>query len=167
MNKKKIACIQAQFNKEITDELFSEAKKAFSKYVSRSPEEFLSQYPATEPLDVDKLTEAFKGLKDWEIDLYKVPGSGEIPTAARPLLEEGKAEALLGLGCVIKGETSHYDFLVSFLSGSLVDLQNICVQPICFSILMTENRELAKKRIQRAGETMNSLLDMILFRESL
>lgn len=134
---------------------FSEVKRhTESESSSKEPKKIVSDF--------------VKYMLDWEIDKYEVPGAGEIPTVAKELIKSQtsqkseKSSAILALGLVIRGETSHYDFLSDLLRQALWDLQKSHSLPIVFSVLMTENKDQAKARTKRRGaEAMNSLLQMM------
>ena len=104
-----------------------------------------------------------------DIETFWVPGAGEIPLAAKWAIERKKADAVLALGAIIRGKTSHYDFLCDLLKNSLWDLQKTYSLPIIFSVLMTENKSQAKERIKKArgAEGIKSLLKMIALNRSL
>ncbi len=104
-----------------------------------------------------------------KMELFWVPGAGEIPLAVKWAVESRQAPAVLALGALIRGQTAHYDFLRHFLERALWDLQKSFGIPIIFSILMTENRKQAEERIQRArgAEGMKALLEMMELRHAI
>jgi 6,7-dimethyl-8-ribityllumazine synthase len=53
------------------------------------------------------------GAKEKDIEIIRVPGSFEIPSAARTLAETGKYDAIICLGCLLRGDTAHYDVIVN------------------------------------------------------
>ena len=77
-----------------------------------------------------------------------VPGGFEIPVAAKAMAESGKYDALIALGCVIRGATSHYDHIASGVTGGLSSLSVQTGLPIAFGVLTVESIEQA---IERAG----------------
>lgn len=87
------------------------------------------------------------GFPDSDITVAWVPGAIEIPITAQRLAQLGTFEAIIALGAVIRGETSHYDYVCEQASqGCLnVSLQNDI--PVIFGVLTTENDEQAKDRI--------------------
>jgi 6,7-dimethyl-8-ribityllumazine synthase len=86
------------------------------------------------------------GVPDDQITVVRVPGAFEIPTAARLLL--AKADGVVGLGCVIRGETTHYDYVCDAAIGGLAAIGRETGRPISCGVLTTENLEQA---LQRAG----------------
>jgi 6,7-dimethyl-8-ribityllumazine synthase len=87
------------------------------------------------------------GLEVSKVPIIKVPGALEIPLAAQRLAQLGIYDAILALGAVIRGETSHYDLVCSQVAQGCahVALQNDC--PVIFSVLTTENEEQAFDRL--------------------
>src|SRR3989338_757494 len=73
------------------------------------------------------------------IDIIKVPGTFEIPTVAGSLIDLEKYAAIICLGCVIRGETSHYDHLCNAVSNELCRLSTESRMPVIFGILTCEN----------------------------
>ena len=74
-----------------------------------------------------------------QIDIVKVPGTFEVPTAVKNLLDLEKYNAVICLGCVIRGETSHYDHLCNAVSNELCRLGAESGVPVIFGILTCEN----------------------------
>lgn len=77
-----------------------------------------------------------------------VPGAFEIPLAAKKLAESGKYDAVICLGAVIRGSTSHYDYVCSEVSKGVAQVGLTSGVPTIFGVLTTENIEQA---IERAG----------------
>ena len=88
------------------------------------------------------------GVDSDNITAAWVPGSFEIPTAALRMAESGKYDALICLGCVIRGETSHYDYVCHEVSKGIAQIGMTTGVPTMFGIVTTENVEQA---IARAG----------------
>ena len=88
------------------------------------------------------------GVDSDNITAAWVPGSFEIPTAALRMAESGKYDALICLGCVIRGETSHYDYVCNEVSKGIAQIGMTTGIPTMFGIVTTENVEQA---IARAG----------------
>jgi 6,7-dimethyl-8-ribityllumazine synthase len=88
------------------------------------------------------------GVDSDNITAAWVPGSFEIPTAALRMAESGKYDALICLGCVIRGETSHYDYVCNEVSKGIAQIGMTTGVPTMFGIVTTENVEQA---IARAG----------------
>ena len=88
------------------------------------------------------------GVKDEDIDLAWVPGAFEIPIVAKKMAASGKYDAVLCLGAVIKGSTSHYDYVCAEVSKGTAMVGLETGVPTLFGILTTDNIEQA---IERAG----------------
>lgn len=75
-----------------------------------------------------------------------VPGSFELPTAAQFMVESDKVDAVICLGCIIQGETKHFDFIADSVANGI---QNVGIKynlPVIFGVLTTNNLEQAKER---------------------
>lgn len=83
-----------------------------------------------------------------DVDLAWVPGAFEIPMAAQRMAQSGKYDAVICLGTVIKGSTSHYDYVCAEVSKGVAAVGLKTNVPVIFGILTTDNIEQA---IERAG----------------
>ena len=111
----RIGIVQARFNEEITDALASACRAEL----------------------------AALGVAEADIDHLRVPGALEVPTALQGLAERGGYQALIALGCIIRGETYHFE-LVANESGAGVSRVALDYRlPIANAILTTENLEQA------------------------
>jgi 6,7-dimethyl-8-ribityllumazine synthase len=88
------------------------------------------------------------GVADDRIDLVRVPGSFEIPVVAQKLGKSGKYAAVICLGCVIRGETDHYDHVASAAASGIATAGLNSGVPVIFGVLTCETLEQA---INRAG----------------
>jgi len=88
------------------------------------------------------------GVGEDRIDLVRVPGSFEIPVIAQKLGKSGKYAAVICLGCVIKGETDHYDHVAGAVASGIGTAGLNCGVPVVFGVLTCETLEQA---INRAG----------------
>ena len=88
------------------------------------------------------------GIMAADIHSYEVPGSFELPLGAQWLLEEKEVDAVLCLGCVIQGETRHFDFICDGVANGIMNLNLKFSKPVIFGVLTTENQEQA---LDRAG----------------
>jgi 6,7-dimethyl-8-ribityllumazine synthase len=93
------------------------------------------------------------GAHKKEIDLVRVPGAFEIPLAARTLAETGKYDAIICLGCLLRGETAHYDVIVNEVTRGIGQSAQETGVPHAFGVLTCENLEQA---IDRAGLKMGN-----------
>lgn len=99
------------------------------------------------------LSGALDGLKRHEvpeenIDVAWVPGAFEIPLVASKMAQGGKYDAVICLGAVIRGSTSHYDYVCNEVSKGIAQVSLTTGIPVLFGVLTTENIEQA---IERAG----------------
>ena len=88
------------------------------------------------------------GVSEENIDIVKVPGAFEIPIAAQKFAKTGKYNAIIALGAVIRGTTSHYDYVCAEVSKGIAQVGLQTGVPVIFGVLTTENIEQA---IERAG----------------
>ena len=117
----KIGIVAARFNEFIVSKLIGGAEDALRRH------------------DVDT---------EKDVDLAWVPGSFEIPLVAKEMAECGKYDAVICLGAVIKGSTSHYDYVCAEVSKGVATVGLQTGVPTIFGILTTDNIEQA---IERAG----------------
>ena len=122
----KIGIVFSRFNNSITSQLLKGAEKT--------------------------LIEA--GVNKQDIEIVDVPGALEIPYAVQSLVKSGNFDALITIGCVIRGETSHYEIVANQTVEGInrVSLDNRI--PITFGVLTTENLEQA---IARSGGDKGNL----------
>ena len=116
----KIGIINSRFNEFITSKLLSGAEDCLLRH-DVSPE---------------------------NIEIVWVPGAFEIPLVAQKMAKSGKYDAIICLGCVIRGATSHYDYVCSEVSKGIAKVSLDSELPVIFGIVTTENIEQA---IERAG----------------
>lgn len=86
------------------------------------------------------------GVKEDHIHTIQVPGSFELPTGARLLASKHKVDAVICLGCVIKGETKHDEYINNAVAMGLVNLSLASGQPFIFGVLTPNNQEQARDR---------------------
>lgn len=87
-------------------------------------------------------------VKDEDIEVIWVPGAFEIPLIASKLAKSKKYDAVIALGAVIRGATTHYDYVCNEVSKGIASVSLETGVPVMFGILTTENIEQA---IERAG----------------
>ena len=87
-------------------------------------------------------------VKEEDIDLAWVPGAFEIPLIASKMAKSGKYDAVIALGAVIRGSTTHYDYVCSEVSKGIAIVSLNSDIPVMFGVITTENIEQA---IERAG----------------
>jgi 6,7-dimethyl-8-ribityllumazine synthase len=82
------------------------------------------------------------------IDVAYVPGVFEIPLVAKKLAQKNEYDAIITLGCVIRGATTHYDYVCNEVAKGVSKANDVSDTPVIFGILTTENIEQA---VERAG----------------
>lgn len=88
------------------------------------------------------------GVEEENITAAWVPGAFEIPVIARKMAESDKYDAVIALGAVIRGSTTHYDYVCSEVSKGVAQVSLQTGKPVMFGVITTENIEQA---IERAG----------------
>jgi 6,7-dimethyl-8-ribityllumazine synthase len=89
-----------------------------------------------------------QGVADDQVDVAWVPGAVEVPLAAKAMAESGRYSALVALGAVIRGATSHYDHVCSMVSSGIERVSLESRVPVIFGVLTVDTIEQA---IERAG----------------
>lgn len=113
-------------------------------------------------------------IYDWPEDRIfsvEVPGAYEIPLAAKWLLEN-QCDGVIALGAVIRGETSHYDYVCSAVERGCTMLQLETGKPVVFGVLTTDNEEQAANRIggshgHKGEDAAHVLLEMLNLKKSI
>jgi len=106
---------------------------------------------------VDRLAEgvgrglAGLGVRPGDVVDVTVPGSFELPMGARILATSGRVDAVICLGCVIRGETTHYELVAGESAAGIQQVQLTTGVPIAFGVLTTEDEGQALARSEPAG----------------
>ena len=117
-NEIRLGIVVSQFNQDITEDLL---KAAFNRLIEC-------------------------GLAQKNIQVIKVPGAIEIPLAAKLFAKKNQLNAIICLGAVIRGETSHYDYVCKQVSDGCLNVMMTYDIPVIFGVLTTENIEQARER---------------------
>lgn len=88
------------------------------------------------------------GAVEQNIYTYTVPGSFELTAGAGILLKNSKLDAVICLGCVIQGQTRHFDFICNAVANGITNVAIKYSKPVVFGVLTTDNEQQA---IDRAG----------------
>jgi 6,7-dimethyl-8-ribityllumazine synthase len=96
----------------------------------------------------------------------RVPGAFELPLAAKMFAASGRVDAVVALGCVIRGDTPHFDFVAGECARGLMDAGLQTGVPVVFGVLTTENQAQAEvradvARMNKGRESMEAALEMI------
>lgn len=118
--KTKIAIVASRFNEFIVSKLIGGARDALLRH----------------------------DIKEEDITLAWVPGAFEIPLATKKLAQSGKYDAVICLGAVIRGATSHYDYVCAEVSKGIASVSLETNIPVMFGVLTTDSIEQA---VERAG----------------
>jgi 6,7-dimethyl-8-ribityllumazine synthase len=86
------------------------------------------------------------GSADEAISIYRVPGAFEIPTLARALSNDGQFDAIVTLGCVLRGETPHFEFIATQVTTELSRLSVEEQMPIAFGVITCDTLQQAIDR---------------------
>jgi 6,7-dimethyl-8-ribityllumazine synthase len=116
----KLAIVVARFNSFITERLLAGALDALRR----------------------------SGARDTDIEIVRVPGSWEMPVVARALTEAKRFDGIICLGCVIRGETAHFDYVAGEAAKGLGQVASQSGTPVAFGVLTTNTVEQA---VDRAG----------------
>lgn len=112
------------------------------------------------------------GVSDDNIAVYWVPGAFEIPRITRKLSETGDLDGIIALGAVVRGETSHYDYVCAQVSNGIAEVTLDGNIPVMFGILTTDNMDQALNRAggkagNKGSECANGVLEMINLEETI
>jgi 6,7-dimethyl-8-ribityllumazine synthase len=127
---------------------FEGAGRRFAVVVSR-----FNEYITSKLLEGCANTLQRHGVKPEQIDVVWVPGSFEIPTAAREIARKRRADAIVCLGCVIRGDTAHYDHICRETAKGIAEVGRRTGVPTIFGVLTCDTLEQA---IERAGTKMGN-----------
>lgn len=121
---------------------------------------------------VDSLVEAALetlsqiGIEDENVAIFRVPGAFELPLAARKAAEIKCYDAIICLGCVVRGETPHFDFVAGEAARGIGNVAADFGLPVSFGVLTTDTMEQAMDRAggkhgNKGAEAANAAIDMI------
>ncbi|QDH16864.1 6,7-dimethyl-8-ribityllumazine synthase [Swingsia samuiensis] len=134
-----------------------------SKHIAVSPDLKLSPTPKVAIIVSRFNTDITNGLKsgaiEWleerhitDVDVYDAPGAFELPLLAQKLAKTSTYEGVICLGCVIKGDTAHFEFISLGATMGIMQAQLATETPISFGILTTYTEEQAIKRSRTDAE---------------
>lgn len=139
----KIGIVVSEWHPEVTEELFKGAVRILEKH----------------------------GVSEKNIFRKNSPGSFELPLTAQFLFKNKKTDAVICLGCVIKGETDHYHYICEAVAKGIMDISLIHNKPVAFGVLTTHTLKQAldragyklKNKGEEAAEAVLKMLAMDLF----
>lgn len=108
------------------------------------------------------------GFKRDEVDVFTVPGAVELTFAASKLIENGDYDAIIVIGCVIKGDTPHFDYVCSSVTQGITHLNAECDIPVIFGVLTVLDEQQALDRAggrlgNKGSEAAETAIKMINF----
>jgi len=118
---RRFALVVARFNEEITERLLEGARAGLSEC----------------------------GARPSDVDVVRVPGAWELPQAAARVVAAGRHDAVVALGCVIRGDTPHFEYVCQHATHGLGRVATAADIPVVFGVLTTDDVEQARAR---AGE---------------
>lgn len=101
-----------------------------------------------------------RGAREADVRVVRVPGAFELPAAARAEMSAGKTEALIVLGAVVKGETTHHEVLGHAVATALATLAAETGHPIGFGLLTCDTMEQARERSGKGAEAAEAAIEM-------
>ena len=134
----RVAIVAARFNAQLVDQLIDGATRAWAGH---------------------------GGSAD-ELVVERTPGAFELPLAALKFAASGEYQAVIALGCVIRGDTPHFEYVAGECARGLMDAGLATGVPVIFGVLTTENQAQAEERadisrMNKGGESMEAALEMI------
>lgn len=119
----RLAVVVARFHSDITERLLAGALEALREH----------------------------GATDADVEVIRVPGAWELPQTAARAVERGRFDAIIALGCVVRGETPHFDFVCQEATLGLGAVARTSHIPVVFGVLTTDDVEQANAR-SRSGK---------------
>lgn len=130
--RRSVAIVAARFNGEITNQLLESA--------------------------LEELDEA--GVRRDAVTVMPVPGAFELPLAAMALAKTRRYACVVALGCVVRGETPHFDFIASEAASGLQLAALETGVPVAFGVLTVDVKEQALARVNKGAEAVRTALEM-------
>lgn len=134
----RVAIVAARFNATLVDQLIDGAVRAWAGY----------------------------GGREDALVVTRVPGAFELPLAALKFAASGEYQAVIALGCVIRGDTPHFEYVAGECARGLMDAGLATGVPVVFGVLTTETLAQAEERaavdrMNKGGESLQAALEMI------
>jgi 6,7-dimethyl-8-ribityllumazine synthase len=130
----RLGIVGSRFNEEISSELLERAKAEAAKL----------------------------GIRD--LTVKTVPGALEIPLALQWLAQTGKFDALVAVGCVIRGDTYHFEIVANESARGVMDVALECGLPVANGILTTDDEAQARARLDKGAEAVRVAVEMAKLR---
>lgn len=107
------------------------------------------------------------GVGEDDIEIVSVPGALEIPLALRLMAQSDEFDALVAIGCVIRGETYHFELVCNESAAGITRVQLDTLMPVANAILTVENEAQAVARIVKGAEAARVAVEMANLAEEL
>ncbi len=135
---KRFAIVVSRFNSDVTDNLLAGATASLVGH----------------------------GVDAGNIDVYRVPGAWELPQTTRRLVGLARHDAIITLGCVVRGGTPHFDFVAGEATRGLGAVAHASTIPVVFGVLTTDTLQQAVERadlhgLDKGGEVASSAVEMV------
>jgi 6,7-dimethyl-8-ribityllumazine synthase len=138
----RVAIVAARFNGEITDDLLNGCMRRLGE------------------LDID-------GSR---VEIHRVPGAFELPVAAKALARTHRFSSIICLGCIVRGDTPHFDYVAGEAARGIQDVALSEMIPIIFGVLTVNTEEQARERVggkhghygERAADSACEMMAMML-----
>ena len=115
----RVAVVAARFNEQIVDELLLGCQRRLRQI----------------------------GVSEDRVEVHRVPGAFELPVAARLLVESKRFDAVVCLGCVIRGDTPHFEYVAGEAARGIQQVAVASAVPVIFGVLTTNTLEQARERV--------------------
>jgi len=129
-SRRRVAVVVSRFNEHVTNLLLEGARDALRR----------------------------RGVPDSDVDIVWVPGAFELPVAAEVAAAGGRYDAIVALGCVIRGETPHFEYVAGEAARGLGNVALAHRIAVGFGVLTTETLEQALKRVHKGFEAAEAAL---------
>ena len=135
---RRVVLVAARFNAALVDQLIAGARQAWIDH----------------------------GGSESGLFVERVPGAFELPLAAKMFAASGRVDAVVALGCVIRGDTPHFDYVAGECARGLMDAGLHTGVPVIFGVLTTENQAQAEERadvsrMNKGRESLEAALEMV------
>lgn len=107
------------------------------------------------------------GYPEEDVVTYTVPGAVELTFAASQLIEASLFDAVIVIGCVIRGGTPHFDYVCQSVTQGVTQLNADCDTPVIFGVLTVNNEQEAIDRLSKGPEYADTAVKMVAFKRLL
>lgn len=108
-----------------------------------------------------------RGAREEDVTVVRVPGAFELPSGTLALLNAGRLDAVVALGAILRGETTHHEVLAHAVAGALADLSARAGVPIGFGLLTCDTMDQARQRAGKGTEAAEAAIEMASLHRSM